>query len=193
MKKFLLCFALAMFSFANAQKGTVLVSGNVNYTSEKNSNDTFTAYQNFGFSPKVGYQFTDNWTLGVESTFNQNKWENNFSNNQKVNYFSIGTFARYSKPLNDSFSFFTDLGIGFQNRKEFFSDSSSTESINKAQGFYANLQPKIFLKIKNNFGINFGLGGLTYSSFNNQDSNNTVNSFNVNFGQAYTVGIQKNF
>lgn len=35
MKKTLMILALAMFSFANAQKGTVLVMGNFGFTSQK--------------------------------------------------------------------------------------------------------------------------------------------------------------
>lgn len=34
MKKMLLILALSVFGFANAQKGTILVGGNIGYTSD---------------------------------------------------------------------------------------------------------------------------------------------------------------
>lgn len=194
MKKILLLAALVLFSFANAQKGSYLVSGNVFYNAQKNSNNGQTDYQYIGFNPKTGYQFTDSFTLGIETSFNQNKWTtdvNNYESNSKS--FSIGSFLRYSKPLNDSFSLFADLGVGYQNTKQYFSDSINPETKTKANGFYANLQPLIHLKIKNNFGINFGLGGISYNTLNYKESDNKVSSFTISFGQAYTLGIQKTF
>lgn len=64
MKKTLLIIALAIFGFANAQKGTILVSGNVGYSTMKAESSVSQNY--FSFSPKAGYQFTDNWTVGGE-------------------------------------------------------------------------------------------------------------------------------
>ena len=184
-----------MVSFANAQKGTYLVSGNVNYYSNKNSNGVDYDSSNFSFSPKLGYQFADNWTLGVQSSIGQNKSNSTYSTSKEDN-FSIGSFLRYSKSINDLFSFFTDLNVGFQNQKvirsytDFYEFSEFSQ---KANGFYASLQPMIHLKIKNNFGVNFGLGGIGYSSIEDKKTNNTNSTFSVSFGQAYTIGIQKNF
>ena len=68
MKKILVILALAMISFANAQKGSVLVMGSINYQSQNTSNSGLETKQNyFGFSPKVGYQFHENWTAGIEA------------------------------------------------------------------------------------------------------------------------------
>ena len=63
MKKVFIILALSIFSFANAQKGTVLVAGSIGFSSVKQTNSK---YENFNFSPKVGYQFNDNWTVGGE-------------------------------------------------------------------------------------------------------------------------------
>jgi hypothetical protein len=181
---------------ANAQKGTYLISGSASYYSDRNSDDNSTDYQNFVFTPKFGYQFSETWTIGLESTINQSKWSSESSTNNYLNKrdnFLIGSFLRYSKSLNDSFSFFTDLGIGFQNRKEVLSNDTFPETTSKSNGFYTTLQPLIHLKIKNGFGMNFGLGGMSYNSMKNKDSDNTESVFYINFGQAYTVGIQKNF
>ena len=195
MKKFLIIGALVLFNLAHAQKGSYLVSGNVNYFSRNNSNNASNDYQYFGFSPKVGYQFTDRFTLGIESSINQNKWTNDINSYEyKRNGFSIGSFLRYSKSLNDSFSLFADLGVGYQTIKDYTSDDNNINpTITEGKGFYTTLQPLLHLKIKNNFGINFGLGGISFDSLNYEESTNKVNSFNISFGQAFTIGIQKTF
>ena len=68
MKKILIVLALTLGSFANAQKGTYLVSGSVSFWSNKDaSQGSESKGENFSFSPKVGFQFMDNWTAGVEA------------------------------------------------------------------------------------------------------------------------------
>ena len=125
MKKTLLILALAMISFANAQKGTVLVSGIMGFWSNKDSNQgSESKYKNFNFSPKVGYQFKDNWTVGVEAGFSSSKneytYQENASNNQEriSKNFSAGAFVRYSKSLSQMFLLYVDLGAGYKNSKE---------------------------------------------------------------------------
>jgi hypothetical protein len=194
MKKVLIVFALLAFGFSNAQKGSILVSGSVNYSSTSSGNLAATDYNFLSISPRVGYQFADSWTVGVESSLSQSKYtvdDTNYEN--KIANFSVGSFLRYSKSLTDTFSLFTDLGVGIQNRKETLSTESFSYPDIKANGFYANLSPLLHLKVKNGFGLNFGLGGISYNSLDYKDSREKVNNFNVNFGQAFTLGIQKNF
>ena len=119
MKKFLVIAALAVCTFATAQKkGSILVMGSIEYNSQNVSNSGSEDKTNsFTFSPKVGYQFHQNWTAGIEAGVGTAKRE--FSNNteSKLNNFSLGGFLRYSKPLNQTFSAYADLGVGYQSRK----------------------------------------------------------------------------
>jgi hypothetical protein len=196
MKKLLLILALAVFSFANAQKGTILVSGNVGYYSEKSGNSGFQPTQkNFNFSPKVGYQYNDNWTAGVESTISNSK--NNYTSGEyKSNNFSIGGFVRYSKPLGELFSVYADLGTGYHNVKQtqYNGGDFPFTSISKSNGFYVGVTPALLLNISKGFGLNFNIGGLGYNTLNNTTHNaNDTKTFNFSFGQAFSVGISKNF
>jgi hypothetical protein len=112
MKKSLLIFALAVFGIASAQKGTVLVLGNVGYYSQKpGDSGNAPTQKTFNFSPKVGYQYNDNWTVGVESYISNSK-QTYTSGEYKSNNFSVGGFLRYSKPLGTLFSVYADLGTG---------------------------------------------------------------------------------
>jgi len=194
MKKTLVILAMTIFSFANAQKGTVLVSGSVSYWSLKESGEGFTTSNNsFGFSPKVGYQFTDNWTLGAEAevSFREDKYTNQ---EMKSNSYSAGAFVRYSKPLSDLFLIYTDLGAGYSGTKSTSDYALSDPMIitTKANGFYAAIEPSVAINLKKGFGLNFSIGGLEYYS-RNVDNGNQESRLYFNFGQSFTAGLSKNF
>jgi hypothetical protein len=198
MKKALVITALAMISFANAQKGTVLVSGNLGFNTQKESNQSSES-KNYGLSfyPKVGYQFKDNWTVGVESGFSSAKNEylnSEYLNSESVSKnFTAGAFVRYSKSLSPMFLLYADLGVGYQNRKVTNTYPLQPSSTVTFDGVYMNLTPGLFLNIKNNFGLNFGLGGLSYSDTKSNQNNGSNRYFYFNFGQSFTAGISKNF
>ena len=132
----LLILALATISFANAQKGTILVGGNIGYSSTNRDFQTGKDKSSqFNFSPRVGYQFNDNWTVGGEFVMASSKSEFEGSAESKLNDFKAGAFLRYSVPLSETFSVFADLGAGFQNQKNtVYSAEGDNES--KADGVY---------------------------------------------------------
>jgi opacity protein-like surface antigen len=193
MKKMLVVIALAVVSFANAQKGTILVGGNISYTSEKSEFKFGEEKTNtFSFSPKVGYQFNDNWTVGGEFTVASSN-EDNGIEEVKSNAFKIGAFVRYSVPLNQTFSVFADMGAGFQNVKHKEYGPGNAYSKSKADGMYVGVTPALFINMKNGFGLNFNIGGLGYEtlSFDNDGPDNS--KFFFNFGKEVGIGISKNF
>jgi hypothetical protein len=195
MKKMLLILALSVFGFANAQKGTILVGGNIGYTSEKTEREIASAKNNvFQFSPKIGYQFHDNWTAGIEFSVVTSK-SNLGEGEGKANTFKTGAFVRYTMPLNETFSVFADLGAGFQNQKIKNYENGSLVSDNKADGFYTGITPALFINMKKGFGLNFSIGGLGYETLNYNISGSDVDysKFFVNFGQTFNIGISKNF
>lgn len=190
----LLILALATISFANAQKGSVLVMGNVEFNSQKTSNSALEIKSSsFIFWPKVGYQFHENWTAGIEGGVGTSKQEFINNNESKSNIFSLGGFLRYSKPLNQTFSAYADLGLGFHNKKD-TTINETLSTINKGDGFYIGITPAIFFNVHKGFGLNFNIGGIGYNTFNYEgDYGSDTKSFNFNFGKAVSVGISKNF
>ncbi|WP_286967916.1 outer membrane beta-barrel protein [Flavobacterium sp. UBA4854] len=193
MKKNLVILALAMFSFANAQKGSVLVMGNVGYNSEKTSNSGSNNKQNsFNFVPKVGYQFHENWTAGIESSYT--KLNQDLSNDNVYSYktFSVGGFMRYSKVLNQTFSAYADLGAGFQNKKETSINNVGEQYPDKGNGFYVGLTPALLLNVGRGFGVNFNIGSIAYNTLN-FEGDRTVDRFSFTFGQSFAIGLSKNF
>lgn len=197
MKKILVLVALAMFSFANAQKGSILVMGSVSYNSQERPNIvTDNKYSFFGFSPKVGYQFHENWTAGIESEVSTSKDKISNSYLNKTNAFSVGGFLRYTKTLNQTFAAYADLGLGYQNTKSNFrNDMTSTNITDKGNGFYVGVTPAIFINVHNGFGLNFNIGGINYGAldYTGDSGDTSAKTFNITFGQSVSVGVSKNF
>ncbi|WP_035645553.1 outer membrane beta-barrel protein [Flavobacterium sp. ASV13] len=196
MKKMLLIAMLTVFGAMHAQKGSVLVMGSIEYNSQNASaTNSETKSNSFIFWPKVGYQFHENWTAGIEGGIGTSKNESRYaeSSENKSNVFSVGGFLRYSKPLNETFAAYVDLGSGYQNQKN-TSINGPISTVNKGNGFYVGLTPAIFINVHKGFGLNFNIGGLGYNTFNNEDDNyNDSKNFNFSFGKAFSVGISKNF
>ncbi|OIV42909.1 outer membrane beta-barrel protein [Flavobacterium johnsoniae] len=193
MKKILVMAALAICSFANAQKGTILVGGNIGYTSEKKEYQfSETKTNEFSFSPKVGYQFNDNWTVGGEFTVSSST-DDNGAREIKDNGFKLGAFVRYSVPLSETFSVFADMGAGFQNAKSKVYGPANAFSKSKADGMYVGVTPALFINMKKGFGLNFSIGGLGYETLSYDNNGPDVNKFYFNFGQTFNIGISKNF
>jgi hypothetical protein len=174
MKKLLLGVALFVATISHAQKGSMLLGGNVGFSSEKIGDSKS---NNFEFSPKVGYQFADKWTAGVEGSIKSIDTDG-LAKSEK---YKIGGFVRYSVPFSEIFSFYTDLGAGYQ-----------TASINDAKGMYVNLTPALFINMKRGFGLNFSIGGINYD---NIDGRNDLRQerMGFDFGKTFNIGVSKNF
>lgn len=194
MKKFLVVAALAICSFANAQKGTILVGGNIGYTSEK-SEFRFTEDKTstFNFSPKVGYQFHENWTVGGELSLSTSDVDNS-DFKRKDNKFRTGGFVRYTKSLSQTFSVFADMGAGFQTEKnKIYTNNGNGYVRYKGDGAYVDVTPALFINMKKGFGLNFSIGGLGYETLSFDDNGEDYSNFYFNFGKTFSIGISKNF
>ena len=144
MKKLLVAVVILVTTFASAQKNSILLGGNVGFSSDKIGDSKL---ENFEFSPKVGYQFSENWTVGVEGSIMNLQT----TATDKTEKYKIGSFVRYSTPLSELFAFYVDLGAGYQNT-----------SLNNAKGMYASFDPGLFINMKRGFGLNFSIGGINY-------------------------------
>ncbi|WP_289664741.1 outer membrane beta-barrel protein [Flavobacterium panacagri] len=193
MKKFLVMAALAICSFANAQKGTILVGGNIGYTSEKSEFRFAEAKAStFTFSPKVGYQFHENWTVGGELSLSSTDVDNP-NEKYKDNKFRTGGFVRYTKSLSQTFSVFADMGAGFQTVKNKDYAANNSYVRYKGNGAYVDVTPALFINMKKGFGLNFSIGGLGYETLSYDDNGEDYSNFYFNFGKTFNIGISKNF
>lgn len=174
MKKLLVAVVILLTTIASAQKNSILLGGNVGFSSDKIGDSKL---ENFEFSPKVGYQFADKWTAGVEGSIMNVKT----TGMDKTEKYKIGGFVRYSTPLSELFSVYVDLGAGYQNT-----------SLNNAKGMYASFDPGLFINMKNGFGLNFSIGGINYDNLDGKNDPRQER-FGFNFGKTLNIGISKNF
>ncbi|OXG08688.1 outer membrane protein with beta-barrel domain [Flavobacterium araucananum] len=174
MKKLVLLVALFIATVSHAQKGSIFLGGNVGFSSEKIGESKS---NNFEFAPRVGYQFANNWGAGVEGSI-QNIETKGLNKSER---YKVGGFLRYITPLSQTFSFYADLGAGYQ-----------TNSINDAKGMYASLTPNLSINVNKGLALNFSIGGINYD---NIDGHNDLRQERIgfDFGKTFNVGISKNF
>ncbi|GAB3005750.1 outer membrane beta-barrel protein [Niabella terrae] len=208
MKKiFLGLAALSSVALANAQSGSILVGGNVDfssYTKDYGEDDTEKS-NTLEFAPTIGYQFNDNWTAGVVGSIATNKNRvpislideleglpgTTYAEDVKTTTLGVGPFVRYTQPLSEVFSLFGQL------QGQYLSSTMKEDGENidsqEQTGFNVGFFPAVFINVKNGFGLNFNIGGIEYTSkkFNETDIKNS--NFNVNFGKSVSIGISKNF
>lgn len=206
MKKVFLIFALTILGIVNAQKGTILVAGSMGFGFEKDSNninDSNSKNNYFTVAPKVGYQFDEKWTVGLQTRFFNGKVVNynsidGITATSKTNSYTLGPFVRYTKKLSDLFSVYGDLDAlyGFSKSKNYNTQNENVSTV-KGGEFRTTLTPAVLLNIKNNFGLSFSIGGVSYSNSSTKqddlDFENRNNNFVFDFGQVFNIGIQKNF
>lgn len=170
----LVAVVILFTTIASAQKNSILLGGNVGFSSEKIGESKV---ENFEFSPKVGYQFADQWTAGVEGSIMNVKT----TGADTAEKYKIGGFVRYTVPLSDVFSIFGDLGAGYQ-----------SVNANDAKGIYASLTPALFINMKKGFGLNFSIGGINYDNLDGKNDPRQER-LGFNFGKTLNIGISKNF
>lgn len=170
---------------SQAQKGSILVYGNVGFNSDKDAAEN--KESSFNINPGVGYQFTDNWTAGVNLGYSQTK--NNPAVVGAPTYtwkgYNAGVFARYTKPLGSIFSIFGQGDVGYAGGEDFTGA--------KSNGFGVNVFPAVALNVHNGFALNFSFGGISYASTKTKGASESRNEFHLNFGQQVLFGISKNF
>jgi hypothetical protein len=198
MKKVLLVVALACAGIANAQKGTVLVQGSVQFDHSKNSGN---GYENKSttstLSPQVGYQFNDHWTAGILATFGFSKSTSTTepeSSESKTTEIDPGVFLRYTKKLNETFSVYGELESGYTYLKSTNNNMDGIDSVDftsQSNGYFIQVNPAIYLNVWKNLGVNFNIGGISYGSSKNDD--NKRSGLDITFGRVLGIGISKNF
>jgi hypothetical protein len=213
MKKVLLtAIAVLSLTFANAQKGTFLVAGEIGYKSVKNPTSPdqtsfSTGSENaktFLFSPKVGYQFNDHFTVGIEAIIGSNNSTSLTQINtqtgptftyvdNKNTTLNLGGFLRYTKSLSGAFSAYADLSAGMLSGKSTIT-LYGLAGDNKYTGFYAGINPAVAIDLKNHLWLNFSVGGLNYNT-RKADFQGAVatSTFDFNFGKQINIGVSKNF
>lgn len=206
MKK--LIFSVILFfafsvSFAQLEKGTILLGGRVNisashYAPGKYNIQNQTSYD---LSPAVGYFFTDHFAGGLELNYNHEKsYLNNSDTNNiivftdKISGFGVGPFVRYYQKLGDKVALFGHGSFTYSASysKRLYEDKPSDDYSLESSGFNAAISPGlVFFPVKK-FGFQLTAGRIGYDSrkyAHNGDINSKTTNFTIDLGMSsWTVG-----
>lgn len=173
-----LLLLLSIFSFAQTEKGSVLVGGGFAMRTGEGSSQ-------FLFNPTVGVFVANNFMFGGTVSYNAEKL-----GELKSNEFGIGPFARYyfgtanTKPFVVSeFDFVTS------NTKQ---SSTSTEIKSNGTRFLFGLGFAAF--VNETIAVE-GISGYSYSKFKNVDGNSGFTlrlGFGIYFNRRSTSDLKKN-
>jgi hypothetical protein len=202
MKKIMLALIVlvSLTEVATAQKGSILLYGNIGFTA---ASDSFSAKSSaYTINPGIGLQLNDRWTAGLNIAFGGTRQDATTigipsGNYNTTSFFNIGPFLRYAYPISNVFSIYGQAELNYLSGKStpYLTDGSTYT------GFGANLFPAIGINIKNGYAINLSFGGIAYQTktykgndySNNPNMANATSQFAITLGQGATFGISKNF
>jgi hypothetical protein len=187
MKKlFLTLLASCSLIAANAQSHSWLLYGNTTVLA-----DNSYARTEWTLSPGIGYQFNDNWTVGVNLSFTQNQmlFGHDYGHDTVTNYYHFGPFVRYTHTISNLFYCYAQFDANYTGQYRTPGDHPSDM---KATGFGAGITPALGINLTHGYGLNLALGGLSYTSVT-PDGGSAVSTLNFSFGKVLMVGISKNF
>lgn len=192
----LLVAGLLLTSVSFAQKGSVLVAGSLTFMDAKSTANTFNNENaqrswTLGVLPQIGYQFANAWTAGVFGEYTHGEQHSsNPSSTNSGNYWALGPFLRYTRPITTWVSFYAEFHGEYQDEGQ---SVNGAGTYGHAYGLTAAVLPALFFNIKNGFGINVNFGGLSYNYGHVAGLGNTGSVINLDFGSAAVIGISKNF
>ena len=173
----------------HAQANSVLVYGQLGIHSNKDAGDNKNF--RFNFNPGVGYQFNDNWTVGVTGSFGTARTKAKTAKDWTYNNdYSAGAFLRYTMPVGKIFAFYNQL------EALYIGSSSGTTGTGvnppNTNGFRASLTPAVAIMVHNGFALNFGFGGIDFTTEKVSGAKGSDNSFNLTWGTQFNIGVSKN-
>jgi opacity protein-like surface antigen len=210
MKKLILAIiAVGAISSAQAQAqkaGSWLLYGTAGFSSGKTTENTGTpgstdveSKQNsWNLSPGLGYQFNDNWTVGLELGIGGGKSEPGGSTSvTKMSNFHVGPFVRYHWVLSNTFFLYDQLNVDYMSGKTKIETPGGVADVESTdKGFGIRMTPAVGINVTKCLALNFGIGGIGYSSVKTDfpGSGEEKNSgFNISFGQQVNIGISAYF
>lgn len=202
MKKSLLLvlslMLLSTSSFAQLQKGNLLLGGNVNFQTSSTESDNLgvaggnTAKSNsFFVSPLVGYFLSDRTVLGLKIDYSSSKTENLIFSGPSVIFendrIGLGPFVRRYFPVKEWVAFYGQAEVNYGSARHFQTNNSSSSSETKTRyvSFAASLGLSFFPTQW--MSIDVSANPLSFSSQKNQNilggasgSETTTNGFDFN-------------
>ena len=173
---------------------------------------------NWEVSPGVGFNITDNLTVGIDLRYTGSKTTYDrktlsfspYAEDQVKSFdYGVGPFVRYTHPIGEHF-----FAYG-QAQAHYLRGRLTTRTVtaqvggnsfvrdDNYKGVDASFMPALGIMVTHSLGLSFGFGGVGYSytkvDYSTQgqpagsESTAKNNEFFVTFGNQFNVGIQKYF
>ncbi len=173
---------------------------------------------NWEVSPGVGFNITDNLTLGIDFNYTGSKTTYDrkalsfspYAEDQVKTFdYGVGPFVRYTQPLGEHFFVYG------QAQAHYLRGRVTTRTVtaqvggnsfvrdDNYKGVDASFMPALGVMVTRSLGLSFGFGGVGYAytkyDYSTQglpagsESTAKNNDFFVTFGNQFNVGVQKYF
>lgn len=182
---------LSISSFAQLQKGNLLLGGNVNFQTSSTESDNLgvaggnTSKSNrFSFSPLVGYFFSDRTVLGLKVDYFSSKTENRILAGPTIIFendgIGLGPFVRRYFPIKEWVAFYGQAEVNYGSARHLNTNSSSSSSETKTRSvnFAASLGLSFFPTQW--MSIDLSANPLSFYHQNNQNNSGSSSSSEVN-------------
>jgi len=203
MKKILcnlyLVLGMSSMALAQTQSGDIFIGANLGwnnneYTSNYTNNAGIVGLRtnessNFSIQPMIGTFLSDNIALGIFVNYDNNRNKStlpvdNYNENSKNHFLTVGPFIRKFFPLNEKFAFYGQGNIGYR-RSSYNTDQESSGMTynyhNKYNGIMAAIKPGIVFFATKNMGIDVSVRGLQYSFSKLKNSSQSTSSLEAGF------------
>lgn len=174
MRKMILGLAaLFCLTVASAQeRGQVWMGGSIGFSTSKVDIDGADRTTNFNIMPEVGYQFSDNWAVGIRLGYGRT----NDDDLGKIDAFTVNPFARFSFLKGNVGSLFVDGGVGYT-----YGKVKSTDA--KTNMFEVGFRPGVCVNLSQSLQLTgrFGFLGYQHENVKRGDAKVKTNSFAADF------------
>ncbi|TAG02827.1 MAG: hypothetical protein EAZ44_06835 [Cytophagia bacterium] len=188
-----IAFLTLSLGYAQTEKGTIYVGGNLRFgsTTNKTTSGTITSESsssNFSIIPDVGYFISDNVAIGLGIGYSQStsKSPNGLTTTTTTesNFIIAPTFRYYMPTSSETFKFFLQARVGI-NTGNVKSETATLTTTDKTNGWDFFVSPNFAYFPTKKWSIEFGVQGIGYSSgsrsngFNNSTNNSSGFSFDL--------------
>jgi hypothetical protein len=200
--KTVLLFCLASFLFAicaNAQisKGTVLLGGNINFSSSGFSNEP-DDYKNHSYnvSPSLGFVVKENKVVGVNLSYNHSIYQTAANQKSVSDTYGGGVFLRRYLTLGKGFYLYGQgqLGVGIGNQKETSSvNAHKTTSTSVSAGLFPGVayavSRRFHLELSMNYLVSVGYSSSKEHNANTPDIKSNQFNFSTNLNPVSSLAL----
>jgi hypothetical protein len=194
MKPVLTVMLLALCHISTAQfvKGDKFISGGftISVQNSTTGNDDDLKYGSFHVYPEMGF-FLNEWVavgggLSYSTATTKYEYQGNFQENSNRGI-GVQGFVKSYFPIAEKFFFSADGTIGYE-RGRSSTDTGTSESTTKSYTLSFFVSPSLVFFPSQNWAIEGGIGGLSWSHSRGLSDDSKSTSFGLNYG-SFSLGF----